>query len=141
MPGAIEGYTLGGYVNYDCNRESADFLLDHLADVVAPQLADHDGLMHVTDNASLSQWIGDDAAYLEDSHVIGIPCQHQDETLAVVVLFRDASEPFHQQVGEQLNAIAPTLADHLARIIRIHHRHLPDFLEEENEDEFGLGAA
>jgi len=141
MPGAIEGYTLGGYVNYDCNRESADFLLDHLADVVAPRLADHEGVMHVTDNESLGEWIGDDAAYLEDSHVMGIRCVHQDETLALIVLFRDGSEPFHRQVAEQLQGLAPSLADHLAKIIRIHHRHLPEFNEaEEDDDMFGLAG-
>jgi len=138
MPGAIEGYTLGGYVNYDCNRESADFLLDHLADVMAPRLAEHEGVLHVTDNDSLGQWIGDDAAYLEDAHVMGIPCVHQDETLAVIVLFRDGGEPFHQQVGEQLEAIAPSLADHLARIIRIHHRHLPEFNEDDDDNGFDI---
>ena len=39
LPSSMDEYTLGGYVNYDCTPESADMLLQHLADVVAPKIS------------------------------------------------------------------------------------------------------
>ena len=122
LPSSSDEYSLGGYVNYDCTSESADILLQHLADVVAAKIAEHDGPLQITDNPTLAQWIGDDAAYLADSHVLAFPCRHEAEALAVVILFRDAGEPFQPDLVEACAAIAPLLAQHLARLIRIHHR-------------------
>jgi DNA-binding response OmpR family regulator len=126
LPSTLDEYSLGGYVNFDCAADSADVLLDHLADVVAPRIADRDAPLHVTDNTTLGQWIGDDSAYLADSHVVGFPCRHKDETLAVMILFRDAAAPFDPNLIDTVTAIGPMLGESLARIIRIHHRHLTD---------------
>lgn len=123
LPSASEEYSLGGYVNYDCTSESADILLQHLADVLAPRLSRRSSVLHVTDNTTLIEWIGDDAAYLEDSHVVAFPCRHDGEVLASIALFRDGTQPFEASFVEACNTIAPLLANFLARIIRIHHRH------------------
>ena len=122
LPTSGDGYTLGGYVNYDCTAESADILLQHLADVVAPKVAEHDGMVHITDNQTLAGWIGDDAAYLEDSHVLTFPCRHNQEALAIVTLFRDGGQPFDGELVQACAAIGPLLAEYLAKLIRIHHR-------------------
>lgn len=131
LPSSMEEFTLGGYVNYDCDADSADVLLDHMADIVAPRISEAEvegestcPLVHYTDNASLEEWIGDDAAYFEDSHVVGFACKHEGETLAVLVLFRDGSDPFTDELLDTCRAVAPALAAYLARIIRIHHRQL-----------------
>lgn len=125
LPANADEYTLGGYVNYECTAESADMLLQHLADVVAPKVAGHEGLVHITDNAALAQWIGDDSAYLADSHVLTFACRHRGEPLAVLTLFRDGSQPFDAAVVETCAALGVVLAEHLAKLIRIHHRSLP----------------
>ncbi len=128
LPSSLDEYTLGGYVNYDCDADSADVLLEHLADIVAPKISEHaeqhPGLLHITDNDALFNWIGDDAAYFEDSHVLGFACRHEGETLAVLVLFRDAADPFTAELIDTCDAVAPALAAYLARIIRIHHRQI-----------------
>jgi len=147
LPSSMDEYTLGGYVNYDCTPESADMLLQHLADVVAPKIANRVDLMHITDNQSLSNMLGGDAAYLVDQHMLAFACRSDDESLAVVALFRDASDPFDQAVLDTAEAVSPLLGDALARVIRIHHRGLDDdaFEEggyfgaaEEDEDDDGL---
>jgi FixJ family two-component response regulator len=132
LPCNGDEYSLGGYVNYDCTSESADILLQHLADVLAPRLAKRTTALHVTDNATLTEWIGDDAAYLEDAHVVAFPCRHDGEVLAAVALFRDGGQPFDSGFVEACNTVGPLLADFLARIIRIHHRHHGE-QEEERE--------
>lgn len=126
LPSSMDEYTLGGYVNYDCTPESADMLLQHLADVVAPKISNREGLIHITDNQSLSHLLGGDAAYLIDSHVLAFACRSENETLAVVALFRDSSDPFDQDVLDTAEAVSPLLGDALARVIRIHHRGLDD---------------
>lgn len=126
LPSSMDEYTLGGYVNYDCTPESADMLLQHLADVVAPKVSNRDDLIHITDNQSLSHMLGGDAAYLVDSHMLAFACRSESESLAVVALFRDSSDPFDQSVLDTAEAVSPLLGDALARVIRIHHRGLDD---------------
>ena len=119
-------FTLGGYINYDCATDAADMLLEHLADGLAPQISDHEEPLHITDNEALAAWFGADAAYLMDSHLVAFSCRHEDEVLAVVVMFRDMAQPYDESVLEAVVTIAPMLGDYLAKVIRIHHRHLDD---------------
>ncbi|GAB4107904.1 MAG: hypothetical protein Kow00105_12250 [Phycisphaeraceae bacterium] len=137
LPSSMNEYTLGGYVNYDCPPESADMLLQHLADVMAPKVAMRDDLLHITDNQSLSHLLGGDAAYLVDSHLIAFACRSDNESLAVVAMFRDGTDPFDQSVLETAEAVGPLLGDALARVIRIHHRGIDDD-PDESGGYFGL---
>ncbi|QDU35309.1 Response regulator receiver domain protein [Poriferisphaera corsica] len=142
LPSAMDEYSLGGYVNYDCAADSADMLLQHLADVVAPKVAAREDLLHVTDNETLKYWIGDDAAYLADSHVVAVACRHGGETLAVMVLFRDCNEPFEDGGVEMSGAVGPLLAEALSRVIRVHHRFTPEVEdwggEDDDQEDWGI---
>lgn len=140
LPATMDEFSLGGYINYDWSTGSPEMLLQHLGDVVAPRVAEHPGIMHLTDNQSLQECFGDDASYLEDCHIMGTTCVHEDEPLAVLVLFRDNAEPFPKAMEEIVHAVSEELADYLHRIIRVHHRHLPD-LEDEADDEDGFDLA
>ena len=131
LPSNIDEYALGGYVNLDCSKEAADLLLDHLADVLAPKVANCIESVHITDNDVMHRWIGDDAAYLEDAHLLAFACRHKHETLAVIAMFRDNTDPFSDELVNLCGAIAPMLGDHLAKVIRIHHRHVADMSEPE----------
>jgi hypothetical protein len=125
LPTGDAEFALGGYVNYDVSGGSTETVLQHLADVVAPRIAASETLIHVKDNAALKEWLGDDAAYLADSEVVAFACRHNAESMAVLVLFRDAAQGFDPSMVETCRAIAPTLGNYLARVVRIHHRHLP----------------
>ena len=143
LPSATDEFSLGGYVNYDCTAESADMMLQHLADVVAPKVSGREDLLHVTDNETLAYWIGDDAAYLADSHVVAVPCKHEEETLAVMVLFRDNSEAFADTSVEACGAMGPLLAEALAKVIRVHHRAAPEIEDwggdvDDDMDDWGI---
>lgn len=125
LPSGDGEYTLGGYVNYELGAESPDLLLNHLADVLACRAARTDEVLQFTDNTMLRQWLGDDSAYLADSHVLAFATRHKGETLAVLALFRDGSQPYDAAMIEVCRAVAAGLGPHLARIIRVHHRQLP----------------
>ena len=129
LPASMDEYSLGGYVNHTCTTESAGMLLEHLADVVAPKLAAAAGPVHLTDNAQLAAWFDDDAAWLDDSEFLGIPCtlggeedEAEPECLAVVLLFRESDQPFDATTLTACETLGPVLADVLQRLIRVHHR-------------------
>ena len=125
LPSTADEFSLGGYINYDWSAGSPEVLLAHLADVVAPKVTAATGVTHITDDRTLRKWVGDDASYLENCHVTAACCRDGEEPLAVIVLFRDGSDPFDAKVIEALGSIAPLLGEYLGRIIRIHHRHKP----------------
>lgn len=137
LPASMDEFSLGGYVNYDCSADAADMLLQHLADVLAPKVSTNEQPIHIDDNKTLRKWIGDDWAYLEDSDLLSFAARHEDETLAVITLFRDGSQPFDPDLVESVGTIGQLLGEALARLIRIHHRHLPDgpFMDEDDSDE------
>lgn len=128
LPSSADEFALGGYVNYDCTKESADMLLEHLADVLAPGIAQQeDALLHATDNQTLVEQLGDDWNYLADCHLLALPANHDGEALAVITLFRDSSEPFTEPAIDALSSIAEQMGELLGRIIRVHHRAVPGF--------------
>ena len=139
LPTTSGDYSLGAYVNYDCPKETVDVLLDHLANTIAPRLAEgavkalpggRSGggagpVMHLKDHAALIKALGEDAGWLGDSSVVGFPCTQEGECLAVFLLFRDRLTEFSPALVEQLRTIGELFAAQLARVIRIHHRHIP----------------
>ncbi|MEM8494500.1 MAG: hypothetical protein AAF663_03835 [Planctomycetota bacterium] len=135
LPATLDEYSLGGYVNYDCTADSADMLLEHLADVIAPKLAEQAEYVYFQSDAQLRDWFGDDAAYLDGSEVIGVPChagpEGDRECLAVVVLFRDRDTPFEEAALDACSSLGPALGEALEKVIRVHHR--VSFTEDESE--------
>lgn len=137
LPSSADEFSLGGYVNYDCTKESADMLLEHLADVLAPAVANTgEELMHVTDNRGLDDLLGDDWNYLADCDLLALPVNHDGEALAVITLFRDNEQPFTEPAIDAMSSIADQMGTLLGRIIRVHHRSMSgDF------DEPGAGSS
>ncbi|MEM9414572.1 MAG: response regulator [Planctomycetota bacterium] len=122
LPASMDEYSLGGYVNYDCAGESADMLLEHLGDVLAPRVGECMEIAELTDNAALRKLLGDDWHYLADCGLITFACFSEDEPLAVVALFRDENQPFPEGLVETCRTVADVLGESLAKIIRVHHR-------------------
>ncbi|MEM6505062.1 MAG: GAF domain-containing protein [Planctomycetota bacterium] len=135
LPSSADEFSLGGYVNYDCTKESADMLLQHLADVLAPAVAEKgEEIMHVTDNRTLDDLLGDDWNYLADCDLLALPVNHDGEALAVITLFRDNEQPFTEPAIDAMSSVADQMGELLGRIIRVHHRAMPA-LDEPNTDE------
>lgn len=136
LPGRSGSHTVGGYINYTFDKETADVLLGHLADVAAPRIAEEPTGIHLADDADINLWLSDDSAWLADCQVLAVPCRDEDEeTLANLLLFRDASDPFNEEHLETIEAIAPIFAAQLARVIGIHHRAATEEEDENWDDE------
>ena len=138
LPSAMDEYALGGYVNADIGPTS-DVVLDHIADLIAPRVAEYAGVVHLHDPATVSEWLDADDALLKQSHMVAFPAIHDGETLAIAVIFRDGRNPYDAAVPDACEAIAPMMGEALARVIRIHHRAMPeiDLGEDAFDDPFG----
>lgn len=126
LPINHDEYSLGGYVNYDWASEAPHALLQHLADVLAPAVAASGKLAYVEDHAAMSQLLGEGAPFLEDYQLIAMPCIADGEVLAVLTIFRHNSQPFTEATRALCESLGPMLAEYLIKLIRIHHRHLPE---------------
>jgi DNA-binding response OmpR family regulator len=142
LPTGSRDFNLGAYVNYDVPRDTADVLLDHLADVIAPRFENESELVRIDTAEELAERLGDEAGWLSDYGVLVFSCQHEGDCLAVVALFRDRSNPFHDELLPQIAVIRDIFGEQLGRIVRIHHRHRPDerWPGFDVEDDRGLAA-
>lgn len=125
LPTTSGDFSLGAYVNYDCPKDTADMLLDRLAGIIAPRMEGQHDLKVLSTREDLEGFLGDDAHWIADSRLITFACHHEDECLAVVSLFRDRRHPFPDSLVPTLGVIADLFGGQLARVIHIHHRHLP----------------
>lgn len=135
LPSNHSDFSLGAYVNYDCPKDAADMLLEHLADVL-PAHFQHEERVRAFQTADdlaaeLAEGLGEDHLWIEDSAILVASCRTDDECLAVLTLFRDDARPFDAETAEQVGTMAGLFATQLARVIRVHHRHT------EVDEEFG----
>ncbi|MEM1330487.1 MAG: GAF domain-containing protein [Planctomycetota bacterium] len=131
LPGAGGEHTLGAYVNYDCSRDSAEVMLDQFADTIAPRLEHLDRPLRLDSDAGIEAALGHDGSWFAGRSVAALTCRHDGETLAILLLFRDRATPFTDETVRVLDTSAELLAAQLARVIHVHHRHIP-------RDEWGL---
>lgn len=134
LPAAGGEYSLGAYVNYDVPKDTAEMLLDQLAAVLAPRFENQIEVAVLDDARALEERLGEHAHWVGESALAALACRHDDETLAVVVLFRDRRLGFNGEQRESLRVIGDIFGRQLARVIQVHHRHIP-------KDQWGLPAA
>ena len=144
LPTGQDDFNLGAYVNYDIPKDSADMLLDQLSDVVAHRLVEHDEVVRCDNDVDLHRWFGSGAGWLEGSKVLAMSCNADDECLAVITLFREHAGGFSDELVDEMQAIRDLFADQLARVVRIHHRHLPmdkwPGFDVETDEDWGMAA-
>jgi hypothetical protein len=95
----------------------------------------------------VDKYMAGDAAWIGDSHMIAFSCQHEGECLAIFLLFRDSKMAYSEGVLPQMKTVRDLFAAQLAKVIRIHHRHLPKEkwgalgdMDEPRGDDYGLAA-
>src|SRR6185436_11876429 len=66
LPATSGDFSLGAYVNYDCPKDTADVLLDHLAVVIAPRMEHQAELKSLATPEELAAFLGDDAHWLAE---------------------------------------------------------------------------
>jgi len=146
LPDSDQNYGLGAYVNYDCPRESITVLLDHLCYSICPQMAMETEIISFDDTQEFCDWIDTDSEFLADAQVIAFSCMHEEECLAVVVLFRNKADQFTDDLAGTLETLRSIFAEQLSNIIKIHHRAKPNWPDEAVDggldyegDDYGFG--
>lgn len=125
LPAASGDYSLGAYVNFSCSRDTVEVLLDHLANVAAPDLESTIGVMHMQNDAAMEEHIGHGTDWLTGHNALAFCCRHDGECLAIFLLFRERHSPFPPALVELCSELAARFGEQLARVVRIHHRHIP----------------
>lgn len=125
LPATGSEFSLGAYVNADIPKASVDALLDHLAEVLAPRFEHRPGVHRFDTRRDVARLLGQDAHWLPEQTLVAFPCIHNDECLAVVTLFRDDHEHFSAETVRVLDTIGTLFSRQLARVVHVHHRHLP----------------
>ncbi|MDX9911506.1 MAG: hypothetical protein RBS39_06725 [Phycisphaerales bacterium] len=125
MPTSMGDWTLGAYVNYDRPKDTCEAMLDTLAGVVPEQFAEESEAVFLRDDVEVESLLGAEAHWIEGCQALVIPCRQDDETIAVVMLFRDEREAFDAETRGTAQAIAGIFGEQLSRVIRVHHRHKP----------------
>jgi len=125
LPGTVGDYSLGAYVNYTCPKETAEVLLDHLANVAAPRLETTTGVLSLRGRDEILAHVGEGVEWLCEHHMLAFTCRHEGECLAVCTLFREGHSPFSPEARALMQRVAECFGAQLGRVVRIHHRHLP----------------
>jgi DNA-binding response OmpR family regulator len=125
LPTSSGDYSLGAYVNYDIPRDAAEIMLDQLADTLAPRFEGVSDVITICGSLEMDEAFGNESHWLEDSAAMVVSCDQEEESLAVVALFRDESKPFSDEDARTLGIISKLFGEQLNRVIRVHHRHLP----------------
>lgn len=125
LPSSTGEHTLGAYVNYDVPKDAAEVLLDHLTSVLPHKFGHIEQPEFLSGDRDLLAALGEDAHWLEGRSLVVLPCRKDDQTLAMVAFFRDASTPFTQAHAESCEIIAELFGRQIGRVIHVHHRHLP----------------
>lgn len=133
MPTSGGDYSVGAYVNYDIAKETAEIMLDQLADAIPESVEHLEGVRAMSGRVELTEMLGTSAYWVEDATMLTISCKQDDECLAVLALFRDRSRSFSEDDVRMLDIIGNLFGNQLARVIQTHHRHLP-------RDEWGMSG-
>lgn len=133
MPTSAGDYSVGAYVNYDLSRETAEVLLDQLADCVPGAVELREGVCCLSGRDELRSILGPSSCWVEDSTMLTVSCVQEGECLAVLSLFRDRSRAFGEEDVRTLSVISELFGAQLGRVISTHHRHLP-------KDQWGLSG-
>lgn len=125
LPASSGEFSLGAYVNFDRAKDETEVMLDHLAAVLAPRFEHQVESVWMRDAAATEHWLEDDAHWLEDCQTLVVPCHEAGECLAVLVAFRDSRTPFSAEDHKTVEVLGQLFGRQLARVISIHHRHMP----------------
>jgi len=134
LPDGADAYGLGAYVNYDCPRESISALLDQLGSAVCRQMEHENEIVRFDDAREFAQWTGLDIDFFGECEVVAFACRHSEQTMAVIVMFRNQSKPFEEELIGTIDTLREIFAEQLNNVIHVHHRADPQLADESTSD-------
>lgn len=108
-------FELGAYMKYTMAGEDA--MTRAMKSGIVP-MAVRDGFVHLHGETVQEALTPAELDYLADQDLLAVNCTYLGEPLAVIVLFRDAKEPFTEDDEAILRSVSPLFAVALASIVR-----------------------
>lgn len=131
LPDSEKNYSLGAYLNFDTSAES--LLIDLVGQTIVAQAAEASSALVVESDQQIRDQFGDEAAMLTGRAWLSCGAFYQHECLAVIVVFRGQNDPLDPTWSGVLESVAPTLAEKIARSIRVYQRGMPHSDESNGE--------
>jgi DNA-binding NarL/FixJ family response regulator len=108
-------FQLGAYIKY--TQPSTPELAEAIRAGVV-QRALRDGMVRISGEDAKRQLSPGELKYMENNCVLAVNCSYLGESLAVLVLFRNASQPFTGEDAEAIRLIAPIFAIALSAAVK-----------------------
>jgi FixJ family two-component response regulator len=115
LAGDDDEFQLGAYMKYTQAGEAK--LTDALRTGMV-KVATKEELLHLSGDALRAKLTAREMEFLQDQDVMAVNCSYLAESLAVVVMFRDAKAGFSAEDAQTLKTISPLFAVALAGIVR-----------------------
>ncbi|MGA3067170.1 MAG: response regulator [Tepidisphaeraceae bacterium] len=112
---AEPGFQLGAYMKYTIPGEPG--LIDAMRQTLVP-IVMRDGLVHLSAAEIQEKLSEQEAKHLKNQTVLGAHCTYLGESLAQIIMFRDADKPFTGADITTLRTIGPIFAVVLATMVR-----------------------
>lgn len=128
LAGDDDDFQLGAYMKYTIPGEPK---LTEALRTGLVKVAVKDGAVHLSGADLKARLTAAEVEQLKDQDVLAVNCSYLAESLGVVVMFRDAKNPFSEDDAATLKTVCPLFAVALAGIVRG---------EDEEEESEGGGA-
>jgi hypothetical protein len=115
LAGDDDEFQLGAYMKYTMPGDAK--LTDSMRAGLV-KLAVKDGDVHLSGEDLLKKLTSRELEFFKDQDVLAVNCSYLAESLAVVVMFRDAKAGFSDEDAATLKAVCPLFATALAGIVR-----------------------
>jgi FixJ family two-component response regulator len=115
LAGDEDDFQLGAYMKYTTPGEPK--LTEALRNGLV-KVAVKDGAVHLSGDDLRARLTAAEMDQLKDQDVLAVNCSYLAESLGVVVMFRDAKNPFTEEDAATLKTVCPLFAVALAAIVR-----------------------
>jgi FixJ family two-component response regulator len=115
LAGDDDDFQLGAYMKYTTPGEPK--LTEALRNGIV-KVAVKDGAVHLSGDDLRARLTTPELEHLKDQDVLAVNCSYLAESLGVVVMFRDAKNPFSEEDAATLKTVCPLFAVALAGIVR-----------------------
>jgi FixJ family two-component response regulator len=136
LAGDDDEFQLGAYMKYTLAGDAK--LTDAMRGGLV-KLAVKDQNVHLSGEELLAKLTSRELEFFKDQDVLAVNCSYLAESLAVVVMFRDAKAGFSEEDAATLKTVCPLFATALAGIVRGHDEPAEEddsgsLLDENNQD-------
>jgi response regulator of citrate/malate metabolism len=108
-------FQLGAYMKYTTPGQPS--LTEAMKNGLVP-MVNREGFLHLCADEAKKVMTADELKHLPGQTVLATACTYLGESLASVILFRDAASPFSEEDAAALRAISPLFATALASCVR-----------------------